>query len=100
MLVKPKPQKNPKDPVRVVRDPRTLIALPPEGKRVPDSSYWVRRLNAGDVVKTTAEDIAKGKAKRLGDAKAEVQRAADDVKAKESAAKATKPATTSSSSGE
>ena len=62
MLVKPR------KPDMVIRDPRTYVKLPAEGKRVPEISYWVRRLGCGDVVKTTAEDIAKGKAERLAKA--------------------------------
>ena len=32
-----------------VRDPRTKRALPPEGKEVPSTFYWARRLRDGDV---------------------------------------------------
>ena len=51
----------------VVRDPRSRDKLPPEGAKVPDTSYWLRRLECGDVVKTSAEDIAKGMEERLAD---------------------------------
>lgn len=34
----------------VVRNPaRDYAPLPPEGDEVPDTSYWRRRLNDGDV---------------------------------------------------
>ena len=59
----------PKKPKAIIRDPLSRVQLPPEGRRVPDSSYWVRRLNHGDVVLTTAADIAKGKAERLAKTK-------------------------------
>ena len=36
-----------------VRDPISRKALPPEGREVPESSYWQKRLNAGDVVRGT-----------------------------------------------
>jgi hypothetical protein len=32
-----------------VRDPYTLEVLPARGRRVPDTSYWRRRLRDGDV---------------------------------------------------
>lgn len=33
-----------------VRDPATKRLLPSDGKEVPESSYWLRRLKCGDVV--------------------------------------------------
>lgn len=33
-----------------VRDPKTKRHIPAAGKHVPVTSYWVRRLAAGDVV--------------------------------------------------
>lgn len=33
-----------------VRDPATMRPLPAEGKEVPESSFWVRRLAVGDVL--------------------------------------------------
>lgn len=36
-------------PGLVVRDPKTMQALPPEGKRVELSSHWTRRRAQGDV---------------------------------------------------
>jgi ferric-dicitrate binding protein FerR (iron transport regulator) len=35
---------------RAVRDERTMQLLPPEGRDVPNSAYWQRRLRDGDVV--------------------------------------------------
>lgn len=37
------------DPL-VVRDPDMKDLLPPEGRDVPDTDYWQRRLRDGDVV--------------------------------------------------
>lgn len=54
MLVKPR------NPDMVIRDPRSRLKLPPYGVNVPETSYWVRRLNCKDVVSTTQEDIDKG----------------------------------------
>lgn len=35
---------------RAVRDPRSMILLPPEGRDVPDDDpFWVRRVRDGDV---------------------------------------------------
>lgn len=34
----------------VIRDPHTKRPLPAEGARVPDNSFWNRRLADGDVV--------------------------------------------------
>jgi hypothetical protein len=38
-----------------VRDPAhpTRAHIPAEGKRVPEDAYWIRRLQAGDVVAAT-----------------------------------------------
>lgn len=33
----------------LVRDPISKKPLPPEGREVPESSYWLRRLRCGDV---------------------------------------------------
>jgi hypothetical protein len=37
-------------PGRMVRDPRTMLALPEEGRDVPRTPFWLRRLRDGDVV--------------------------------------------------
>lgn len=44
MRVKPKPG-------LLVRDPKTLRPLPPEGREVPETPLWQRRLANGDVVR-------------------------------------------------
>jgi hypothetical protein len=33
-----------------IRDPDLMDLLPEEGREVPDSTYWIRRLRDGDVV--------------------------------------------------
>jgi hypothetical protein len=33
-----------------VRDPISKLHLPEEGKEVPESTFWIRRLKSGDVV--------------------------------------------------
>ncbi|MCX8507223.1 MAG: DUF2635 domain-containing protein [Alphaproteobacteria bacterium] len=38
----------PKDGL-TVRDPDSMVALPPEGQIVPRNDYWLRRLEQGDV---------------------------------------------------
>jgi hypothetical protein len=49
MFVKPADRKI-EDMQLVVRDPDLHDFLPPEGREVPDSLYWYRRLRDGDVV--------------------------------------------------
>lgn len=41
----------------VVRDPVTRAPLPPEGRDVPDTDYWQRRLRDGDVVMADANAV-------------------------------------------
>ncbi len=50
----------------VIRDPRSRIKLPPYGAKVPDVSYWFRRLACKDVVKTTQRAIDEGRAEAEG----------------------------------
>lgn len=40
----------PADPGAVIRDPVTKRQLPADGGDVPDTSFWRRRLDAGEVV--------------------------------------------------
>lgn len=47
MFVKPAPGK-------MVRDPDLLDLLPEEGREVPSSDFWNRRLRDGDVVSGVA----------------------------------------------
>ncbi len=37
-----------------VRDPDLRDLLPAEGREVPDSDYWIRRLRDGDVIEIKA----------------------------------------------
>lgn len=37
-------------PGRLVRDPQTGMRVPDEGRAVPRTSYWLRRMHAGDLV--------------------------------------------------
>jgi hypothetical protein len=41
----------PVDPNAVIRDPHTRMPLPAEGGEVPENSFWVRRVLAGEVVR-------------------------------------------------
>lgn len=41
-------------PGAVIRDPHTKRPLPAEGDDVPDNSFWIRRLRAGEVVRLDA----------------------------------------------
>lgn len=74
----------------VIRDPVTKAPLPPEGAGVVLDTLWRRRLARKEVVQTTAEAVAKGKAARLAaeakaaaKAEAEAKAAAPETAAKE-----------------
>ncbi|SDT46148.1 Protein of unknown function [Pseudomonas sp. Z003-0.4C(8344-21)] len=45
---------------RVVPDPEAGDLLPPEGREVPDSAWWRRRLADGDITLKTATAKQKG----------------------------------------
>lgn len=45
----------PTKPGAVIRDPHTKIALPQEGGDVPENTFWVRRLRAGEIELVGAE---------------------------------------------
>lgn len=42
-------------PGRLVRDPYTHAQLPPEGRNVSKTSYWLRRVRDGDVIEIDGE---------------------------------------------
>lgn len=74
MFIKPAPW--PDDPTKlmVVRDPVSMVPLPPEGKHVPDTDlHWHRLWLQGDVVK--AEPPVEGAA--TGQPRVEIQPNAD-----------------------
>ena len=52
----------------IVRDPETKKPLPAEGMEVEKSSYWVRRIQAGDVsvVPASKTKTARSKTKKEG----------------------------------
>ncbi len=84
----------PRKPDMVIRDPRSRLKLPPYGGKVPNISYWVRRLNCEDVVPTTLDAINKGKAEAEANAKLKAEdkaaKAKDKPKQKTSAGKGSK----------
>ena len=41
-------------PGAIIRDPQTRLPLPAEGGDVPENSFWIRRLRAGEVVRIDA----------------------------------------------
>ena len=43
---------------RIVRDPRNFQILPAEGRDVPDTMFWRRRIRDGDVVEEGAAEPA------------------------------------------
>lgn len=46
----------PADPNAVIRDPHTRQVLPAEGGDVPETSFWIRRLRAGEVVRVESAE--------------------------------------------
>lgn len=58
MYLKPNPNRK-----VLLRDPRSMVALPSYGANCSDSSYWIRRVKDGDAVPTTKEDVMAGAAK-------------------------------------
>lgn len=50
MFVKPAAREVNGVPLKV-RDPVSKLHIPAEGKEVPESSFWIRRLRSGDVVR-------------------------------------------------
>lgn len=68
----------------IIRDPVTLRPLLPEGDEKPRTVHWLRMLGRADVVETTPEAIAKGKAERLA---AETAAEAEPASAKRKTAK-------------
>lgn len=78
MYVKPAPREI-EGRALVVRDPDLLDFLPTEGREVPDSDYWHRRLRDGDVVLAAPHLVVGDIAAGLGIAAATV--AADAAKA-------------------
>jgi Protein of unknown function (DUF2635) len=45
-------------PGRLVRDPYTRAEVPPEGRNVSETSYWLRRVRDGDVIRMDGEQPA------------------------------------------
>lgn len=45
----------PARPGLLIRDPHTKRPLPAEGGRVPNNTFWRRRLRSGDVVLVSEE---------------------------------------------
>ena len=43
---------------RLVRDPVTKRHLPAAGAEVPESTYWIRRIEGGDVVRTSPDVVS------------------------------------------
>ncbi len=68
MLVRPRDLR-PGEKKVVIVDPVSRLKLPPYGGSVPNSSYWHRRLNCGDIVPTTSDAISEGKAESEAKAK-------------------------------
>ena len=68
MFVKPNPNKKVGDAPLEVYDPAHRNFLPEEGREVPSNAYWIRRLQAEDVVKATpvAKAAAKAPTKTAG----------------------------------
>jgi hypothetical protein len=46
---------------KIIIDPATSRPLPSDGDDVPKSSYWIRRLQAGDVISIEEQEAAAAK---------------------------------------
>jgi hypothetical protein len=58
-----------------IRDPDLMDLLPDEGREVPESDYWVRRVNDGDVTvekPPAAEVVAQPAAETVAQPAAEI----------------------------
>lgn len=44
----------------IIRDPVTRLPLPAAGGEVPENSFWIRRLRAGEVVRLEDEKTPTG----------------------------------------
>jgi len=42
----------------IVRDPRTRMPVPPEGREVPRLPYWIRRINDGSLERAEPQAAA------------------------------------------
>ena len=69
----------------LLRDPKSMVALPSYGGRVSNSSFWVRRMKDGDAVVTTEAKVAEGRAGAKKKSKAEAKAKADAKEAKDKA---------------
>lgn len=49
----------------VVKDPRTLRRIPPEGTTVPNDNYWRRRLREGSVSEVSRDKLKVSKSKSV-----------------------------------
>ena len=63
MFVKPNPDKKVNGKALEVYDPTHRGMLPPEGRDVPKSPYWMRRVQTGDVIRVDAPAKKETKAK-------------------------------------
>jgi hypothetical protein len=64
----------PRIPGAIIRDPHTKRALPDEGGRVPDTSFWRRRLAYGDVVQVHVVRVEQADVDALADIKDELNK--------------------------
>ncbi len=62
---------------RVRRPSAPFTPLPEFGAELADSSFWQRRLEAGDVETTTKEEVEAGAAAALAQAKKEAEKDAE-----------------------
>jgi len=54
----------PAKPDILLRDPRSRVQLNPEGGNVPNTSFWVRRIQDGDAVEVKPADSTKKSSKK------------------------------------
>lgn len=85
MFVKPNPDREVNGKALEVYDPTHREFLPDEGRDVPRSPYWIRRLQTGDVVRVQAATESKGEKAQKADSPKNSETKKEKAKAKNKA---------------
>ena len=85
MFVKPNPDREVNGKALEVYDPTHREFLPAEGRDVPRSPYWIRRLQTGDVVRVQDATASNGKTAKKADSQKKSEAPKGKAKAKNKA---------------